>query len=192
MPRISPRLAQWRLVLILTASIACLFGAGVGTAAANPLPPEGVFENCALDTQMSTCVQRLQAMHQGGIQVVLITAWSGSLDSLSTYAQAAHSMGMSVMWELSNPIWWQSPASGTQIDGYVSGFATACGCTQNGAVLDYMISWLAQLPGTYGYYAADDSMLGPGDRDGVAAFVSRIKRDDPVHTVMIGSGDARQ
>jgi hypothetical protein len=46
---------------------------------------------------MQTCVQRLQVMHQGGMQVVVISASSGSLDSLASYAAAAQSLGMSVM-----------------------------------------------------------------------------------------------
>ena len=50
-----------------------------------------------------------------------------------------------------------------------------------------MIGWLGALPGTYGYYAADDSMLTAGDRAGVVAYVSQIKERDPWHTVLIGS-----
>jgi hypothetical protein len=179
-----------RIALALVAVIVCLAG-GIGTAAASAatLPPEGIFDNCALDTEMPTCLQRLEAMHQGGLQVVVITANNVSLTSLSTYALAAHVLGMQVMWELSNPGWWQQPRTSASMAGSFPGFASACGCNQDGPLLSFMIRWLAALPGTYGYYAADDSMLAPGDQAGVSSYVSQIKQADPFHTVMIGSAD---
>jgi hypothetical protein len=162
------------------------------TASAATLPPEGIFENCNLDSQMPTCVQRLEVMHQGGMQVVAISAGSMSPAGLSAYAASAHSLGMSVMWELSNPAWWQDPSTSTSMDGSYSGFLPLCGCTQNGALLDYVVHWLGQVPGTYGYYAADDLVLAPGDENGLAAYVAQIKQQDPAHTVMIGSADESQ
>jgi hypothetical protein len=126
------------------------------------------------------------------MQIVVISAWSGSLDSLASYAAAARSLGMSVMWELSNPSWWRDPSSSTGAAGSFSAFAAGCGCNQNGPLLTYTIHWLSQLPGTYGYYAADDSMLAPGDQGGVAQYVAQIKQQDPAHTVMIGAGDESQ
>jgi len=183
--------------LIVTA-IAVTFMLAVGisgaTAAAfaSTLPPEGIFETCQLDTEMQTCLQRLDVMHQGAMQVVVIGAGGVSLNSLSTYANAAHSLGMSVMWELSNPAWWQNPTTSTSISGYFPAFAQSCGCQQDGQVLAYTVHWLSQLPGTYGYYAADDSMLSPSDETGVAQYVAQIQQQDPVHTVMIGSANEAQ
>src|SRR5205807_309040 len=139
-----------------------------------------------------TCLDRLSAMHQGGMQVVLISASEGSLPSLSQYAAAAKSLGMSVMWELSNPSWWRDSATSTNAATSFPAFAHACGCSQNGQLLGYVIDWLGQLPGTYGYYAADDSMLSGGDSPGVARYVSQIKQHDPAHTVMIGSASQSQ
>jgi len=158
-------------------------------------PLEGIFENCPLDTAMALCTQRLAVMHAGGLRVVVVPAWGASLPSLAAYAGAAHGLGMSVMWELSNPGWWRDPATSTDLAGAFGAFATACGCNQNGPLLAYLVGWLGALPGTYGYYAADDSMLSAGDRAGVGAYVSQIKRQDPWHTVLIGSfglGQAQQ
>lgn len=160
-------------------------GSRAGVAATTPL--EGIFENCPLDTAMPLCTQRLTVMRAGGIKVVVVPGWGASLTSLAEYAAAARALGMSVMWELSNPGWWQEPPTSTDMAGYFPAFATGCGCNQNGPLLSYMIGWLGALPGTYGYYAADDSMLSPGDRAGVAAYVSQIKQSDPWHTVLIGS-----
>ena len=167
-------------------------GAGMA-AAATTLPPEGVFENCPLDSAMATCVQRLETMHQGGLQVVVIPAWSGSPIAISAYTAMAHSLGMSVMFELSNPGWWQDAAGGTQmLTSNFSPYVAGCGCTNNGQLLAYVIRVLSSFPGTYGYYAADDSMLSPGDQAGVASYVSAIKQVDPSHTVMIGAADESQ
>jgi hypothetical protein len=187
-PRTSLIVALRRVVVLVMASIVGLLAASAGLAAADPMPLEGVFENCSLDTQMPTCLQRLHAMHDGGVNVVVIPAQATSLASLSTYAHAAQSIGIRIMWELSDPGWWQDPTNGTQeADSFYGAYAAGCGCTENGAVLDYAIKWLGALPATYGYYAADDSVLAPGDKSGMAAYVSRIKRDDQVHTVMIAS-----
>ncbi len=185
----SPRLLA-RLALPCVAVLLCCVASA--TASAATLPPEGTFENCNLDSQMPTCVQRLQVMHQGGFQVVAISASSGSPSSLASYAASAQSLGMSVMWEIGSQSWWQDPASSTSMSGIYGGFSQLCGCQQNGPLLAYLVHWLGQLPGTFGYYAADDTMLAPGDEAAVASYVSQIKQQDPVHLVMIGSADQQQ
>jgi hypothetical protein len=186
----SPRLlARFTLLGCLAVLLCCVASA---TASAATLPPEGIFENCNLDSQMPTCVQRLQVMHQGGFQVVVIPAGGASPGSLAGYAASAQSLGMSVMWEIGNPSWWTDPATSTTMSGYYSGFVTLCGCDQNGPLLAYLVHWLSQQPATFGYYAADDTMLSPGDEAGVASYVAQIKQQDPVHLVMIGSADQQQ
>jgi hypothetical protein len=162
-------------------------GAASASAA---LPPQGIFENCAVGTTLQTCEQRLGVMHQGGLQVVVIPAWGASLDALSQYTAAARGLGMSVMWELSNPAWWQQPGSGTPVASSFSDFASACGCSDNASLLPFVIHWLAQQPGTYGYYAADDSMIGANDQAGVTSYVAQIKQADPAHPVMLGAANS--
>lgn len=182
---------QLATIVLTSLFAAALLGATAAGASAAP-PAQGVFENCPLDTNMSLCVQRLQTMHAGGVDVVVIGIGETKPDYLAFYAAVAHGLGMSVMWETSNQGWWRSPPTGTDMAGYFGGFAAACGCNQNGALLDYMIHYLGGLPGTYGYYAADDTMVQPGDGAAVASYTAQIKRDDPGHTVMIGSADASQ
>ncbi|MEA2198034.1 MAG: hypothetical protein QOJ25_2085 [Solirubrobacteraceae bacterium] len=174
---------------ILTTWIA---GTGVAMASASTLPAEGIFETCPLDTALPTCLQRLEVMHRGGIKVVVIPAYGASLRMVATYAAFAHALGMSVMWELSNASWWQDPMTSTSLQATFGSMASACGCSENGAILRYTIHWLSRLAGTYGYYAADDSMLGPGDQAGVAAYVALIKQQDPNHTVMISANQQSQ
>jgi hypothetical protein len=187
----APRLLA-RLAVACSLGLALLCLVGTPPASATTLPPEGIFENCHLDTEMATCVQRLQVIHQGGFQVVVIAAGATSPAALQSYAASAQSLGMSVMWEIGDPGWWRDPATSTSMAGTYSGFAALCGCSQNGPLLAYLIHWLGQLPATYGYYAADDSMLAPSDQAGVASYVAQIKAQDPTHTVMIGSADAGQ
>jgi hypothetical protein len=175
-------------IAIVAASALLAVVLPAGASAAISLPPEGIFESCQLDTQMSTCLQRLQVIQSGGFQVVVIDADKGSPASLSIYAAAAQQMGMKVMWEISDPGWWQN----TSVSGDFPEFASACGCSDNSSLLTYMINYLGSLPGTYGYYAADDSMLGPGDHAGVAQYVSQIKALDPNHPVILSSGDEDQ
>ena len=189
------RALRWALPAALAFAAALfLFTVSAGTAEAStaPMPREGIFEDCPLDTQMLTCLQRLVTMHQGGIQVVVMSANNTSLTSLATYALGAQVLGMQVMWEISNPGWWEQPLTSTAMSSVFPSFAAACHCEDNEPLLGYLIRWLAALPATYGYYAADDSMLSAGDQPGMATYVSHIKAADPMHTLMIGANDYAQ
>ena len=44
---------------------------GAAAASASTMPAEGVFEDCPIATQMVTCLQRLETMHAGGVNVVV-------------------------------------------------------------------------------------------------------------------------
>ena len=167
-------------------------GLGVSVADASSMPAEGIFESCPIETAMAICVHRLPVMRNGGLNVVVFPVAQTSLAALSTYAAAAHWLGLSVMWATGDQAWWEDPSSSDSMYGEYQPFGAACGCRANGQILAYMIPWLGSLPGTYGYYAADDSMLGAGDRPGVANYVAEIKQQDPRHMVMIGAGDASQ
>lgn len=180
------------VLVAVTAAALMLATPGDGAASAVRMPPEGIFEGCPLDQAMQRCVNRLEVIAQAGFQVVVIPVSGASMSSLQTYATAADQLGVSVMWELGGPGWWQQPPDSTSMAGLFSAFASACGCDQNGPLLSYVIGWLSSLPATYGYYAVDDSMLAPGERPQIAGYVAQIKQRDPTHTVMIGSADQAQ
>lgn len=181
-----------RRAVIAAFALGALLSASAAPAYATAPPTQGIFENCPLDTALQNCEQRLSVMRQGGLHVVVIPAWGASLSALSQYTAAARGLGMSIMWELSNPVWWQQPPSSTQAAGSFSAYASACGCSDNATLLPFVIHWLAQQPGTYGYYAADDSMIGAGDHAGIASYVAQIKRADPSRPVMIGAANSAQ
>lgn len=149
------------------------------------LPAEGIFDECSLDTQLNTCEQRLQTIQHGGFQVVVMGVPT-SLDNLSSYASYAQSIGMKVMWAFGDPGFWTSP-NGTSEDAFYSGISAACGCTANAQILNYMVHTLASLPATYGYYAADDSMIQPGQGGELKSYTQAIKSVDPNHTVIISA-----
>jgi hypothetical protein len=156
------------------------------------MPAEGVFENCPLETTPALCSSRLAVMKAGGVKVAAISAMGPSPAALSRYAAAAHNLGMSVMWELGDSNWWQQPPTGDQVSTDLPKFAAACGCSQNQALLTHVVKWLGSLPGTYGYYAADDTQLRPGDGPALRAHMARVKRLDPRHPAMIGAYSGQQ
>ncbi|HEX3616104.1 MAG TPA: hypothetical protein VHU61_06180 [Solirubrobacteraceae bacterium] len=156
------------------------------------LPAQGMFDNCDLSNGVTTtCDQDLLQMHQAGLQVAVMDAQWATLDELSAYASYAQSIGMSVMWEFNDPGYWGGAWIGSSAAADWSAFSTACGCTASDQVLDYMIQWLSALPGTYGYYAADDSTLEPNQLAGLRQYVAEIKSVDPDHMVMVGSAQGQ-
>jgi hypothetical protein len=176
-----PRIA--RLLGLLLGTLAL---AGVSAPAASAVPTQGVFEKCPLSTAYVTCVSRLSVIGAGGAQVVVFSPRAASLDALATYAAAAHSVGISVMWSIGMPDWWKQPLDSIALAKELPAFAAACGCQSNQALFSYFIGWLRALPATYGYYAADDTALNAADGPGIAAYMARLKQLDPVHPAMIG------
>src|SRR5215469_4480063 len=93
-----PRWARSMRLGVLACALCLLVGFGSSSASAASLPPEGVFESCTQDAEMAMCLQRLEAMHEGGLQIVVVPAFNTSLNSMAIYAADADSLGMSVMW----------------------------------------------------------------------------------------------
>jgi hypothetical protein len=184
------KLALWPA--LATAIVAIVFAAtslAAPAASAQTLPREGIFEGCNFNVELSVCEQRLRVMHAGGIKVVVTSLEQpgASLDSISAYARYANSLGISVMWELGDAGFW----GGTPNDGSVAAglpeFSSACGCSDPTALLSYTVRWLAALPNTYGFYAADDSNVTPSEIPALTAYVRTIRSADPGHMVMIGA-----
>lgn len=179
------------LLLISVVSLVAISAAPASAATAHgipAMPDQGIFENCPLDTNLAVCEQRLQVMHDGGVKVVVIGLRdSNSLTNIAAYAQAAQSLGMSVMWEINDPVFWGGSPIGASAAADFADFSTACGCTSTGQVLTYMIQWLAALPNTYGYYAADDESISVGQTTALTTYVSEIKALDPGAMVMLGA-----
>jgi hypothetical protein len=156
------------------------------------LPAQGMFDNCDLSNGVAAaCDQDLLQMHEAGLQVSVMDAEWATMPELSAYASYAQSIGMSVMWELNDPGYWGGAWIGSSAAADWSSFSTACGCTATNQVLDYAIQWLSALPGTYGYYAADDSTLEPSQIGGLRQYVAQIKSIDSNHMIMVGSAQGQ-
>ena len=153
------------------------------------VPAQGIFDSCDLGSEIGTCEQDLQQMHQAGMQVAVVGFEGDSLGAISAYAAYAQSIGMSVMWEINDPGFWGGAWIGSSAAADWGAFSTACGCTGTTQVLNYMIQWLSALPATYGYYAADDWTLTPDQVGGLKQYVSEIKAVDPNHMVMVGAAE---
>lgn len=164
----------------------------VAAASAASAPLEGVFDDCPLQSEMSVCAQRLQVMQRGGMQVVVIPIFGVSPSAVYTYAAAAHSLGMSVMWDIGSPSWWESSITSFAAESAFAPYASLCDCSDDVRLLAYLIGQLAQLQATYGYYAADDSVLAAGDQSAVGAYITAIKRSDPNHPVVVSGYSASQ
>ena len=167
---------------------------------------QGMFDNCDLGSALSVCEGDLAAMSASGLKVVVATIGQASEADLSAYAAAAQSDGMSVMWQIDDPGFWGAnwfngfrrndfPQFADAAAGVATGTGTvssaALSALSSGQVLNAMISFLSSLPGTYGYYAADDSSITAGETAGLASYVSEIKAVDPSHMVMVGSSPAQ-
>ncbi len=153
--------------------------------------PQGLFDDCSLATELTTCEQDLLQMHQAGLQVAVLSVANVPLDEISSFADYAQSIGMSVMWEINDPGFWGGAWQLNSAAVDWPAFSTPCGCTDTDQVLTYMIQWLGALPATYGYYAADDWTLTRGELPGLTQYVSEIKSADPNHMVMVGSTQAQ-
>jgi hypothetical protein len=210
MPKSLSHFSRLARIALLVASFAvALTAAGTGIASAktphaakkanatkkahdaSSLPAEGIFDNCDISQTLNTCEQNLQAMHQAGLQVAVLAVGGNSLSDLTTYATYAQNLGMSIMWELNDPGFWGGEWTGSSASIDFPGFSTACSCTASNQVFDYLIKWLAALPATYGYYAADDSVLAPGQKSDLTQYVNRIKALDPSSMVMVGSSPSQ-
>jgi len=184
------KLAFWPA--LATAIVAIAFAAtslAAPAASAQTLPREGIFEGCNFNVELSVCEQRLRVMHAGGIKVVVTSLEQpgASLGSISAYAGYANSLGISVMWELSDAGFWGGTPNDGSVAAGVPEFSSACGCSDPTALLSYTVRWLAALPNTYGFYAADDSNVTPSEIPALTAYVRTIRSADPGHMVMIGA-----
>lgn len=155
------------------------------------VPAQGIFDSCDPGAELTTCEQDLQQMHEAGLQVAVVGFQGDSLDAISAYASYAQSIGMSVMWEINDPGFWGGAWMEADAATDWAPFSTACGCTDTNQVLSYMIHWLAALPATYGYYAADDWTLTRDQVDGLRQYVSEISAADPNHMVMVGEAEGQ-
>lgn len=193
-PRICARLAReaLRSARLLGAVLVTIASMSAFGDTASALPVQGTFDACPLGALPRECAQRLAVMRAGGLQVVVMAAWGNTPAALADYADAAHRVGMSVMWWIGYPYVWQRPGDESLMASAWPQFAAACGCSDNRELLRYVVRFLGGQPGTYGYYAADDTGLSGSDQRGIPDYVATIKQSDAIHPVLLAASGSQQ
>lgn len=133
-------------------------------------------------------MQRLAIARQMGFDLVI---GGSGLDSgpqaAREYAQAAQQFGIQVAWPLSDERWWIDfdPAADDLLGAYPA-WAKTCDCQSNEELLQYMVTTLAGIPNTWGWYAADDLQLRkPETVEAVKGWTQRLKSLAPQQATLI-------
>lgn len=176
-------------ICLLTAAFAALLITDQARAGSPTAPLNGTFESCSPDRPV--CVERLAVARDMGFGLVINGAGlQAGPDAARQYAEAAQQLGLRVAWPLSNEGWWVNydPAAHNLLSDY-QGWADGCArdlvdrgsltpgneC-DNEQLLQFIVTTLAQLPSTWGWYAADDLQLRQADTVGpVEAWTRRLK-----------------
>jgi hypothetical protein len=174
----------------LLAAIAVLI---TGTAAAPPAlaaptaPREGVYESCALYRNLDICIARLSQIRSGGFDTVLNYAqFHATAAELRAYADAAHSLGLDLIWPLKDQQWWGHG----KLAGEYPMLASSCGCSSDRDFVRYVVGLARSHPATWGYYVGDEAL--PRQARAIVGFSKRVHRLDPEHPrLYVEVGDLR-
>src|SRR5215472_15002955 len=115
-----------------------------------PIYPEvqGLYESCEPD-RGPFCLDRLKQMASAGFTLVVnYEQLYGTAEQELAYANQARSLGMKVIWNMSDPAFW----NGTDLLSYYSDLAATCACLDNKGFIRYYVSLVKDLPATWGYY----------------------------------------
>jgi len=141
------------------------------------LPPDGqgLYESCA-PQDGSRCLDRLKQMAAGGFTLVLnYDQLNGTAEQQLAYAKRAYSLGMRVIWAMSDPAFW----NGTDLISHYSDLAATCNCSDNNGFIRYFVRLVKDLPATWGYYVGDE--VAPGNHAKLKMVTDLVKQTDPHH-----------
>jgi hypothetical protein len=150
-----------------------------------PLYPkvQGLYEGCS-PSHGSLCLDRLKQMARAGFTLVVnYDQLNGNAEQQLAYANQAYSLGMKVIWGMSDPALW----NGTYLPGYYSDLAVTCTCSDNNGFIRYVVSLVKHLPATWGYYVGDE--VESNDHAKMKAFADLIKQLDSSHPRLYISGE---
>jgi hypothetical protein len=147
--------------------------------------PQGVYEDCAPSDGNARCLRRLHSIAAGGFSLVIdYSQFYGSAADELAYASTAKSLGIRVIWNFSEPAFW----NGSDLRRHFPGLAATCGCVDNAGFVRYAVSLVRDLPATWGYYVGDETP--PSDHDRLRDLTHRIATLDPTHPrLFVGVGD---
>lgn len=168
------------------------FNSGASAYHTQRLPPQGVFDNCNVGTDLTQCEQRVQRLGEAGFQLQMVGgALNGDLPTTLQYAATSARSGVRNIWPLTEVGWWQGyDPNGTDMLTRYNLITDCPDCRTNEDVLRFIVGSLKGRS-TWGYYIADDSQILPGRMSrylpGLRAFTARIHRIDPNARTIISS-----
>lgn len=144
---------------------------------------QGLYESCS-PSRGANCLDRLEQMASAGFTLVVnYDQLYGSAKQQLAYARQADSLGMKVIWGMSDPAFW----NGTDLLSYYGDLAATCACSDNNGFIQYVVSLVKKLPATWGYYVGDE--VKRQEHDKMQAFADLIKQLDPSHPRLFVSGE---
>jgi hypothetical protein len=155
--------------------------------------PQGIYQDCNLDGQScsglpeDTAISQLQQIASGGFTLVLnySSLW-GTPAQLATYAAAANTYGVNIIWSFDDPDFaTYAGKSGNYLINDYSELGAACKCTTNKAFIEYVIGLVSKFPATYGYSLADEPVNTTGAQ--VRTLYNIVHAADPKHDTIINA-----
>jgi len=144
---------------------------------------QGLYESCEPD-RGSFCLDRLKQMASAGFTLVVnYEQLYGTAEQELAYANQARSLGMKVIWNMSDPAFW----NGTDLLSYYSDLAATCACSDNKGFIRYCVSLVKDLPATWGYYVGDE--VKRSDYAKMKKFADFVRQLDPSHPRLIIAGE---
>src|SRR5262245_25153999 len=148
------------------------------TASARPsLPPQGLYEQCAPNSETMDCGARLRQMHRAGFRYVLnYTAWFGTPQEVVQFAQQAEEANMKVIWPLNDPAW----RDGTDLQSHYRYLGPElCGCDGNEDFVRAAIDLVRKQKATWGFYIGDEVLPTSENVRQVESLANEVKRLAP-------------
>lgn len=163
--------------LIVAAVVALALGAAAPAAARPKLPPQGLYEQCAPNSETLNCGARLRKMRRAGFRYVLnYTAWFGTPQEVLHFADQAAHAGLKVIWPLNDPAW----RNGTDLQRHYRFLGPhLCGCDGNADFLKSAIDLVRGHPATWGFYIGDEVHPTSENVEQVEWLAAEVKRLAP-------------
>lgn len=147
-----------------------------------PTYPMAIYTSCGTG---SGCLANLDTLSQGGFsEVIDYSQWghNPSIQNFIQYANKASSVGVKIIWNFKD--FWKDTNQFTQ---EFPAMASSCGCSDNTGFLTYVVTSVKNLPGTWGYYIADETSTG--NHTYVKTVADIIHNADPNHPrLYVGNG----
>jgi hypothetical protein len=177
------------LIALVAALLLVLSPAPAANAAVGDMPPQGVFDICAINTaeQIPGCVSRFDKMLAADQTIVYNgSLLSASLANIQIYAEAARVRGMKLMVPLSGYAPHHYGRYSNELLSSLPQFAAACTCFTNEGLLTYMESFFSSTDAHFGYYLVDDTGITTDTRTQLESFLSWWRPMVGSHGPMIG------